>query len=58
MCPPESVVKEHSGWKFWDAGLTPKGVEQCAKLRKELKSMGGVVPFACWQNDATASPPT
>mmetsp|Transcript_28637 Transcript_28637/g.64894 ORF Transcript_28637/g.64894 Transcript_28637/m.64894 type:complete len:328 (-) Transcript_28637:556-1539(-) len=33
------LQEEHSGWKFWDAGLTPKGVEQCSKLRKELKSM-------------------
>lgn len=33
------LQEQHSGWKYWDAGLTAKGVDQCTKLRRELQSM-------------------
>jgi len=29
------LQEQHSGWKYWDAGLTAKGVDQCTKLRRE-----------------------
>lgn len=31
--------QEHSGWQFHDAGLSPKGEEQCAKLKQKLETM-------------------
>mmetsp|Transcript_10367 Transcript_10367/g.24549 ORF Transcript_10367/g.24549 Transcript_10367/m.24549 type:complete len:327 (+) Transcript_10367:134-1114(+) len=33
------LQEEHSGWKFHDAGLTPKGEEQCCKLKRELETL-------------------
>jgi len=33
------LEEQHSGWKYWDAGLTGKGVDQCTKLRRELTCM-------------------
>ena len=33
------LQEQYSGWTYWDAGLTAKGVSQCAKLRHELREM-------------------
>jgi broad specificity phosphatase PhoE len=36
--PPSSILLvENSGWKYMDAKLTPRGEEQCAKLKEEVR---------------------